>query len=104
MAKKKRTKKETAKALRDYQKGGLLKGPSHEEGGIIVEAEGNEYIVNDSINGAASKHREGLEGLNENPDDYEIVKKDSILMAKHGGKIPVFDARKRSKNNAKSKR
>ena len=29
-----------------YEKGGLLKGASHTAGGIIIEAEGNEYITN----------------------------------------------------------
>ena len=29
-----------------YKKGGLLKGASHSSGGILIEAEGNEYITN----------------------------------------------------------
>ena len=65
-----------------YNNGGLLSGPSHEEGGITVLAEGGEVIVNDSINNAASKHGEELLALNENPDDYMIV--------------PISDARARS--------
>ena len=56
-----------------YQKGGLIKGRSHEEGGKIIEVEGNEIVVNDSINGAAGMHEEELLALNENPEDYEIV-------------------------------
>ena len=34
----------------EAQQGGTLNGPSHEEGGIPVLAEGGEVIVNDSIN------------------------------------------------------
>ncbi len=69
-----------------YQKGGKLKGPSHEEGGILIEAEGDEIVVNSTKNGAAIKHEDGLLALNENPDEWEI--------------IPKEDARKRSKNHA----
>jgi len=78
-----------------YIKGGLFKGPSHEDGGIPIEVEGGEVVVNISKNGAAEKHKEGLLALNDNPDDYEIVKKNSKLIAKYGGEIPVFDARNR---------
>jgi hypothetical protein len=68
--------------MKKYNVGGLLKGLSHEEGGIPILAEGGEVIVNDAINNAASKHEEELLALNENPDDYMIV--------------PVSDARGRS--------
>ena len=34
-----------------YIKGGKLKGPSHEKGGIPIEVEGGEYIIKkDSVN------------------------------------------------------
>ena len=34
-----------------YPTGGMLNGASHEEGGILIEAEGNEFITrNDSVN------------------------------------------------------
>ena len=34
-----------------YLKGGNLKGPSHDNGGVIIEAEGGEYIIKkDSVN------------------------------------------------------
>ena len=36
--------------MKKYNVGGLLKGPSHEEGGIPILAEGGEVIVNDAIN------------------------------------------------------
>ena len=56
-----------------YNIGGNINGPSHEQGGVVIEAEGGEYIVNESINGAATKHSKGLKNLNKNPDDYVIV-------------------------------
>mgnify|MGYP003140787715 FL=1 len=61
----------------NMQKGGMLNGPSHNEGGIPIEAEGGEYIVKkDSVN---PKTEAVLEYINE----Y--------------GKLPVRDARKRGK-------
>ena len=96
------------------QDGGLIKGRSHEEGGELVEVEGKEIIVNNSVNGAASIHEDELLALNENPEDYMIMP-----VARAGGKIeknavnrstidileyinehgdlPLSDARKRSK-------
>ena len=63
--------------VRRYNMGGLLKGPSHEDGGILIEAEGNEYIIqNGSVN---AETKPVLEYINE----Y--------------GKLPTFDARKRGK-------
>jgi hypothetical protein len=59
------------------QKGGMLNGPSHNEGGIPIEAEGGEYIVKkDSVN---PKTEAVLEYINK----Y--------------GKLPTVDARKRGK-------
>ena len=43
------------KKNKKYQEGGQLKGPSHEEGGILVEAEGDEIIVRYKIAPALSK-------------------------------------------------
>ena len=61
----------------NMQKGGMLYGPSHNNGGIPIEAEGGEYIVKkDSVN---PKTEAVLEYINE----Y--------------GKLPVRDARKRGK-------
>ena len=34
------------KKRKKYLKGGNLKGPSHDNGGVIIEAEGGEYIIN----------------------------------------------------------
>ena len=70
---------------------GKLTGPSHNKGGILLEAEGGEVIVNDSINNAASKHEEELLALNENPDDYMIVPvsdaRDRNQIFREGGKV-----------------
>ena len=64
------------------QDGGLIKGRSHEEGGELIEVEGNEVVVNNSVNGAAEMHEEELLALNENPEDYMIMP-----VARAGGKI-----------------
>ena len=74
--------------MKKYDVGGLLEGPSHEEGGIPILAEGGEVIVNDAVNNAASKHEEGLLALNENPDDYMIVDaRDRNQILREGGKV-----------------
>ena len=83
------------KNFKRYPGGGTLEGVSHAQGGIPIEAEGGEIMVNTSMNGAADKHQEGLLALNENPDDYIIVEKD-MFMARDGGLIPTINARDRS--------
>ena len=55
--------KKQRKRMKKYNVGGLLEGPSHEQGGIPILAEGGEVIVNDAVNNAASKHEEGLLAL-----------------------------------------
>tara|TARA_Y100001963_G_scaffold94899_1_gene130603 strand:+ start:933 stop:1451 length:519 start_codon:yes stop_codon:yes gene_type:complete len=70
---------------RKAQEGGLLVGKSHEEGGIPIEAEGGEVIINTSVNGAADMHEEELLELNKNPQDYEIIHKNEL--ASHGGVV-----------------
>jgi len=94
--KKQRKSMSTNKKLgKKYQDGGmlegLLEGPSHEEGGIkfevggvLQEAEGGEYVIK----------KEAAEKLGYKNLDY----------MNETGEIPIFDARKRSKNNAKSRR
>ena len=64
------------------QMGGLLTGASHEEGGVPVLAEGGEVMINKSINNAAGIHEDELLALNENPEDYEIIRR-----AEYGGLI-----------------
>ena len=75
-------KPEMAKEWEKKQDGGLIKGRSHAEGGELIEAEGEEIIINKTMNNAAGIHGEKLLALNENPEDYEIVSK-----MEHGGKI-----------------
>ena len=67
-----------------YVKGGKLKGPSHDEGGIPIEVEGGEYIIKkDSVNDETL------------PILKEINETGSY---RHGGYVwPTVDARKRNK-------
>ena len=74
------------KKIKKYQKGGKFQGATHEEGGIPIEVEGGEIVINSTVNEAAIKHEDELLALNKEPDEWEI--------------IPKQDARKRSKNNA----
>ena len=65
------------------KKEGLILGPKHKDGGVIIEAEGNEYIIRAS---------------SVNPQTRAVLDYINIY-----GKLPsVNDARKRGKNNAKS--
>ena len=58
-----------------YPEGGTLEGPSHDNGGIPIEAEGGEFIIKrDSVNGSTL---DMLEYINEHGD------------------LPMSDARKR---------
>jgi len=60
---------------RNFVNGGTLNGPSHEQGGIPIEAEGGEYIIKrDSVNASTL-------------DTLEYINK-------HGD-LPMSDARKR---------
>mgnify|MGYP005815175817 CR=1 FL=1 len=62
---------------RNYVNGGTLNGPSHENGGIPIEAEGGEFIIKrDSVNASTL---DMLEYINEHGD------------------LPMSDARKRRK-------
>ena len=60
-----------------YPEGGTLNGPSHDNGGIPIEAEGGEFIIKrDSVNGSTL---DMLEYINQHGD------------------LPLSDARKRRK-------
>ena len=49
-----------------YPEGGTLEGPSHDQGGIPIEAEGGEFIIKrDSVNGSTL---DMLEYINEHGD------------------------------------
>ena len=81
-SKKQKKSMSTKKKLgKKYEKGGKMIGPLHEDGGITINVEGGEFMINESVNGAATKHSKGLKNLNKNPDDYAIV--------------PIIDSRKR---------
>tara|TARA_R110000765_G_scaffold152479_1_gene255285 strand:- start:362 stop:637 length:276 start_codon:yes stop_codon:yes gene_type:complete len=82
----KKEKKRLLASKSKMKKGGKMNGPSHDNGGIDINVEGGEIVVNKTINDAAGKHEAKLIALNKNPDDYEIVNKNDY---------PVFDARKR---------
>ncbi len=76
-----------------YPKGGKMIGPSHNEGGIDINVEGQEIIINKNKNNAAGIHEKELLALNSNPDDYIIIKKTE-------DDWPSKDARKRGEKNA----
>ena len=93
-----------------YQKGGLLRGPSHEQGGIparvggstgeLVELEGDEYIINaqsakalgtqflDKINSTATTHHQGgfPPGRLPSPSQYKRGGKVMRKRMKRGGR------------------
>ena len=63
------------KKRKKYDIGGNINGPSHDNGGVVIEAEGGEYIINkDSVN----------------PQTEAVLE----YINKYG-KLPSFDARKR---------
>ena len=66
------------KKRKKYVVGGNINGPSHDDGGVIIEAEGGEYIINkDSVN----------------PQTEAVLE----YINTHGKLPPVIDARKRGK-------
>ena len=65
------------KKRKKYNIGGNIKGPSHDNGGVIIEAEGGEYIVNNK---------------SVNPQTKAVLE----YINKYG-KLPSLDARKRGK-------
>ena len=65
------------KKRKKYNIGGNINGPSHDNGGVIIEAEGGEYIINKK---AVNPQTEAV---------LEYINK--------YGKLPSLDARKRGK-------
>ena len=65
------------KKRKKYVVGGNINGPSHDNGGVIIEAEGGEYIINKKA---------------VNPQTEAVLQ----YINKYG-KLPSFDARKRGK-------
>ena len=64
---------------------GKKKGPSHKKGGIPIEVEGGEYIIKKSSVNA------------ETEPILEKINKPGKFNYRCGGKVPRYDARKRSK-------
>ena len=64
------------KKRKKYVVGGNINGPSHDNGGVIIEAEGGEYIINKKA---------------VNPGTEAVLE----YINTHGKLPPVFDARKR---------
>ena len=66
------------KKRKKYVVGGNIKGPSHDDGGVVIEAEGGEYIINNK---------------SVNPQTEAVLEYINTY-----GKLPrVIDARKRGK-------
>ena len=88
-----------------YKKDGKMDGPSHDKGGIPgvvgkskepIEFEGGEFIINKNKNNAAGIHGEDLRSLNEDPEAYKIIKRQTESTFEDGGYVyPVSDAKKR---------
>tara|TARA_R100001594_G_scaffold109268_1_gene144022 strand:- start:307 stop:519 length:213 start_codon:yes stop_codon:yes gene_type:complete len=64
------------KKRKKYVVGGNINGPSHENGGVIIEVEGGEYVINKKA---------------VNPKTQAVLE----YINTHGKLPPVFDARKR---------
>ena len=69
------------KKRKKYVVGGNINGPSHDNGGVIIEAEGGEMIINANA----------TEMMESNPETKGVLEYVNI----HGKLPPVFDARKR---------
>ena len=66
------------KKRKKYNVGGNINGPSHDNGGVIIEAEGGEYVINKKA---------------VNPKTEAVLE----YINTHGKLPPVIDARKRGK-------
>ena len=64
------------KKRKKYVVGGNINGPSHEQGGVPIEVEGGEYVINKKA---------------VNPKTQAVLE----YINTHGKLPPVFDARKR---------
>ena len=69
------------KKRKKYVFGGNINGPSHDNGGVIIEVEGGEMIVSEDATRA----------MESNPETKGVLEYINI----HGKLPPVFDARKR---------
>ena len=62
-----------------------MNGPSHKKGGIDINVEGGEYVIKKS---SVNKETEPI---------LEEINRTGKLSYKHGGKVPIYDARERNK-------
>ena len=71
-----------------YPTGGMINGRSHEEGGVLLEAEGNEFITrNGSVNEETLPVLEYINETGELPPTYA-----------QGGRVPISNAMDRVEN------
>tara|TARA_R100000501_G_C2543915_1_gene61462 strand:+ start:200 stop:526 length:327 start_codon:yes stop_codon:yes gene_type:complete len=71
-----------------YPTGGMINGRSHEEGGVPIEVEGNEFITrNDSVNEETLPVLEYINETGELPPTYA-----------QGGRVPISNAMERVEN------
>jgi hypothetical protein len=61
-----------ARPIPKFEKGGLVKGPRHSQGGVIAELEGDEYITNRT---ATKRNRPLLEAINTGKEKEYIYKR-----------------------------
>lgn len=61
-----------ARPIPKFEKGGLVKGPRHSQGGVLAELEGDEFIAN---RGATRKNRALLEAINTGKEKEFIFKR-----------------------------
>jgi len=61
-----------ARPIPKFEKGGLVKGPRHSQGGVIAELEGDEFITNRN---ATKKNRPLLEAINGGKEKEYIYKR-----------------------------
>jgi hypothetical protein len=61
-----------ARPIPKFEKGGIVKGPLHSQGGVLAELEGDEYITNRN---ATRKNRGLLEAINSGKEKEFIYKK-----------------------------
>jgi hypothetical protein len=72
--------KSQAKSKAQFGEGGEIRGPSHEGGGVAIEAEGGEYVVKAS---QYAKHRELVQAINEgniSNQFFEMNRADSVTL------------------------
>jgi hypothetical protein len=72
-----------------FEKGGLVKGPRHSQGGVLAELEGDEYITNRK---ATKRNRPLLEAINQGKDKEFIYKR---------FQVPIIQANQNAAINSK---